>query len=146
MSVGDTVTLAVEALVALGIPGGIVWYVRDRRKSRAEAAVAERTVGAQVDQADTGAADARLAYVQRQMDLERDFHAHQVADRDAEIHRQRAELAHRDQVIAELREEVADLQRRLAELTVQLSSVHHRLGELAEHHPGPAPQPRSPCS
>lgn len=140
MSAGDVIARITEALVALGIPGGIVWYFRDRPKSQAEADVAERTTESQVELADTGAAEARLAYVQRQMDMERNFHSQQVADRDAEIARQRGELEHRDQVIAELRSEIDDLQERLTEALDQLSSVRDRVAELADHPSTPRPR------
>lgn len=140
MSASDLVGHVAEGLIAVGAPGAVVWLVRDRRKSRAETAVVERTVEAQVEQADTGAAEARLAYVQKQMDLERGFHARQVADRDAEIERQRAELAHRDRVIEELREEIDDLQRRLSEAMTQLLAVRDRVTELANHPAAPAPR------
>lgn len=130
MNVGAVLSHVTEGFVALGVPGGLAWYVRDRRKSRAESAVAERTVDATVDVQDTGAADARLAYVQRQMDLERNFHRQQLTDRDAEIVFQRVELSRRAEVIRDYRQEADTLQQRLCALTDQLSGVRDRLNEL----------------
>jgi hypothetical protein len=130
VNVGAVLSHVTEGFVALGVPGGLAWYVRDRRKSRAESAVAERTVDATVDVQDTGAADARLAYVQRQMDLERNFHRQQLTDRDAEIVFQRVELSRRAEVIRDYRQEADTLQQRLCALTDQLSGVRDRLNEL----------------
>jgi chromosome segregation ATPase len=114
------------------VAAAIAWWVRDRRKDRAAADVAERTVPAEVALKDAGADVARLVYVQKEMDTERSFHRQQIADRDAEIERQRAELAHRDDLIARLRVEAEDLRDRLAEATRQLTSVLARLDELSE--------------
>lgn len=111
------------------------WWIRDRRKDRAAADVAERTVPAEVALKDVGADEARLVYVQREMDAERQFHRQQLADRDTEIERQRAELTHRDALIARLRIEAEDLRDRLAEATRQLASVLARLDELTDHDP-----------
>lgn len=116
---------------ALPFAGGAVgWWVRDRRKDRAAADVAERTMPAEVALKDVSADEARLVYVQREMDTERQFHRQQLSDRDVEIARQRGELAHRDQLIANLRVEAEDLRDRLAEATRQLASVLARLDEL----------------
>lgn len=109
----------------------LMWWVRDRRKDRAAAEIAERTVPAEIAIRDTGAGEARLVYIQREMDAERSFHRQQLADRDAEIQRQRSELAHRDELIATLRVEAEDLRDRLAAATRQLSSVMERLDELS---------------
>jgi len=130
VNVGVVLSHVTEGFVALGVPGGLAWYIRDRRKSRAESAIAERTVDATVDVQDTSAADARLAYVQRQMDLERNFHRQQLTDRDAEIVFQRVELSRRAEVIRDYRQEADTLQQRLCALTDQLSGVRDRLNEL----------------
>jgi chromosome segregation ATPase len=114
---------------------GAAWWVRDRRKDAAAAEVAERTVPADVAVKEAGADEARLVYVQREMDVERSFHRQQLADRDAEIARQRAELGHRDQIIARLRDQIEELQARLDGATRQLNSVRDQLDELVEHHP-----------
>lgn len=108
----------------------IVWWVRDRRKDRAAAEVAERTIPADVAVKEAGADEARLLYVQREMDLERAFHRSQLVDRDAEIDRQRSELHHRDQTIARLRDQVEELQRRLNDALRELNSVRDQLEEL----------------
>lgn len=122
-----------------GLGGLISWAVKDRRKSNAESAVAERTVGSLVGLKDTDADTARQVYMQRQMDIERTFHLQQIADRDAEIERQRAELKSRDVRITSLLDQVASLERQLAEVTRQLTSVRTQLNELAEHHPEDPP-------
>lgn len=110
----------------------ILWWVRDRRKDAAAAEVAERTVPADIAVKEAGADEARLVYVQREMDLERAFHQRQLADRDAEIERQRAELIHRDHIIGRLRDQVEELQRRLNDALRELNSVRDQLEELVE--------------
>lgn len=114
-----------------------IWWLRDRRKDAAAAEIAEQTVPAEVGLKETGALEARLVYVQREMDLERVFHRTQLADRDTEIARQRAELDHRDQIIARCRTQIEDLQTRLDGATRQLNSVRDQLEELAGLTPPP---------
>lgn len=131
------------------LPAGgaaMVWWIRDRRKDRAAADVAERTVPAEVALKDVGADEARLVYVQREMDAERQFHRNQIADRDAEIARQRAELEHRDELIAQLRAEAEQLRDQLAHAGRQIASLLERIEQLGQHEYGssgrPIPQPR----
>lgn len=135
---GRTVSAIV---VGLGGPGLLAYFVQDRRKNRAASTVAERTVEPEVDLKETGAAEARLVYVQREMDLERQFHGRQIADRDAEIARQRAELDHRDALITELRAEAEQLRDQLAHAGSQIASLLERIEQLARHD-RPLPQPR----
>lgn len=119
-------------IVALGVPGLVMYFVKDRRREMAATTVAERTIEPDVELKETGAAEARLVYVQREMDLERQFHQQQLSDREVVIGRQRSEIAyrdqvieHRDQIIAELRGEIEELQRRL-------TAVRDRLTELTD--------------
>lgn len=118
----------------------ILWWVRDRRKDRAAAAVAEGTIAADVAVADIGAADARLLYAVKAFDAERASLQRQIDDcgreldrKDALIARKDAELEHRDRVIAGLRDQVEELQSRLDDALRQLNSVRQQLVELAEH-------------
>jgi DNA repair exonuclease SbcCD ATPase subunit len=112
---------------------GGAWWVRDRRKDRAASDVAERTVGAEVAVKEAGADEARLVYVQRATDIERQFHRQAIQDRDDEIERQRAELHHRERIIDHLRIQVEELRQRLADTMRELDSVRDQLAELADH-------------
>lgn len=118
------------AIVAL-----VRWYVSDRRKSRAESEVAEATIRADIEKKDVDAQEARLLYVQKQMDMERTFHQQQIADRDAEIARQRSELERRDERITALLQQVEELQGQLTRVSESLTEVRAQLDELA--HPRP---------
>jgi septal ring factor EnvC (AmiA/AmiB activator) len=119
-------------MAGAGAVGALVrWYVVDRRKSQAEARLTEETTGAEVDVHDTGARDARLLYVQRQVDMERAFHVQQITDRDAEIARQRAELNRRDEVIATLLRDVDRLEGQLARVTRDLNNVRAQLNDIS---------------
>jgi uncharacterized coiled-coil protein SlyX len=127
-------------VAGVGLLGaGLRWYVVDRRKSEVETKLAEDTMQSDIDLRDTGARDARLLYVQRQVDMERSFHTQQIADRDAEIARQRAELAHRDDIIANLLHEVDRLEMQLAQMSREMSEVRSQLNDLSTrtHRPPP---------
>jgi len=135
---GKTISAIV---VAAGGPGLLLYFVQDRRKNRAASTVAERTVEPEVGLKETGAAEARLVYIQREMDAERQFHRNQIDDRDAEILRQRAELDHRDTLIAELRAEAVELRDQLAHAGSQIASLLERIEQLGRHDYGSGSRP-----
>lgn len=123
----------------LGLPGLLLFAIKEWRKNRAAAEVAERTVGADVAIKDTAADDARLLHAIAAFDAERASLHRQLEDRDREINRQRDEityrdrlLEHRDELIAQLRERVEDLLSRLGEATRELHGVQLQLTQLAD--------------
>lgn len=125
-------------IAAGGALGALLrWYIVDRRKSDIEARLKEEALPADVNLRDSTAADARLIYVQKQMDIERAFHGQQINDRDAEIARQRAELVHRDEIIAGLLRDVARLEAQLAQMGRELTAVHTQLAHLSNHEDPP---------
>lgn len=140
---GKTISAIV---VAAGGPSLLLYFVVDRRKNKAASTVAERTVEPEVGLKETGAAEARLVYIEREMNAERQFHRNQIDDRDAEILRQRAELDHRDTLIAELRAEAVQLRDQLAHAGSQIASLLERIEQLGRHDYGsgsrPVPQQR----
>jgi hypothetical protein len=73
VSTALSVFAPVSALAA-AIVGLVTWYISDRRKSAAETTVAEATVQSDIDKRDIDAREARLLYVEKQMDMERAFH------------------------------------------------------------------------
>jgi septal ring factor EnvC (AmiA/AmiB activator) len=126
------------ALGGLALPGGVLWWWRDRRKAEAATEVAERTVDADVVVKDAGAWQARLAYVSDAFDHERQSLTHQIAYRDREIalrdqiiERLRADLAHQDEVIDLMRQQVDALEEQLTTASQQLSAVRTQLEHLA---------------
>ena len=126
----DTVWETAKYLIPL-IGVVTAWWVRDRRKDRAASDVAERTVESEVMVKEAGAEEARLVYVQRATDIERQFHRQAIQDRDDEIARQREELHHRERIIDHLRIQVEELRTRLADTMRELDSVRDQLEELA---------------
>ena len=140
---GKTVSALV---VAAGGPSLVLYFFVDRRKNKAASAVAERTVEPEVELKEISAAETRLIYVQREMDMEREFTRRQIADRDSEILRQRTELDHRDALIAELRAEAVQLRDQLAHAGSQIASLLERIEQLGRHDygstSGPVPPPR----
>lgn len=137
-------------LVWTGAPwallGGIVlWWLRDRRKDRAAAEVAERTVDADVTLKDLGAEDARLVYLAKTWDTERAGLQRAIGDRDGVIEWQRAELerrdamvAHRDMVIESLRRQLDEMEGRIADLSRQLVAARHQLDEFDQRSDKPS--------
>jgi vacuolar-type H+-ATPase subunit I/STV1 len=90
------------------------WYKRDRRKSRAETAVAERTVRSKVTTEEVGAMGASVAFVNEAFRLERESKDRRILALEQEVHdvEQRCKekvdeleehLRQRDAIIEELR-------------------------------------------
>lgn len=63
----------------IGLPALILFYLRDRRKSRAESNVAERTVQHQVDLSSVTAIEAHVAMVEKAYAVERSSYERQIA-------------------------------------------------------------------
>lgn len=122
----------IEALFGCAAPvaGFVGWYLRDRRKSRAESEVAERTVDADVELKDVAVQETHLAYVERTFTLERESLLRQVSSLTAENAGLRADLATRDELVQHLRAKVAEMQDQLAHLSRQTVDLRAQLDAL----------------
>lgn len=125
MSAGQIATVVLATLTAFGLPGVLIWFLRDRRRGNAEATLAEDTVPAEVAIKGVAALEAHLVLVEKAFDAERASKDRQLADQQHQIEQLRADLEHRNAVILELRGEIADLQQRL-------TAVSDRLTELTD--------------
>lgn len=106
------------------------WYQRDRRKSEAETAVAERTIGVDVNAKEAGGLGAAVAFVQEAFKVERESKDREILNLTKKVARLEQEREEdkakidaledaeeeKDRVIADLRAEVRNLTRRLAAL------------------------------
>lgn len=110
---GEVILAVILAALGLGS-----WYVKDRRKSRAETAVAERTVQAQVATHDVGALQATVAYVQEAFRVERESKDRQIND-----------LSHE---VQELTHEVETLRRRTQDDAERIAALRGEIQELRE--------------
>jgi hypothetical protein len=107
--IGDIFDIGLRVLFALGVPGAVIWFIRDRRKSRAESEVAERTVGADVRIRDVASLEAHITFVERAFGVERESKDRQIGSLDEQVRQLRAVVHDRDEQIAGLRDEVAEL-------------------------------------
>lgn len=117
MNFGDVVDVGLRVAFALGIPGAVIWFIRDRRKSRASDEVAERTIGADVRIRDVGALEAHIAYVERAFEVERESKDRRIADQDHQIRALQQGRADDAERIADLRAEVQELKDQVQMLT-----------------------------
>lgn len=122
---GEVVLAVVVGAIGLG-----TWYVKDRRKSRAETAVAERTVRAQVATQDVGALQATVAYVQEAFRVERESKDRQINDLTHEVHELTGEVETLRRRAQDDAERIAALRGEIQELREQVSlltALTHRL-------------------
>lgn len=71
--------VAVPILTFVVLPA-YLWFARDRRKSRAETAVVERTVDSDVTVKEAGGLGASVAFVQEAFRMERESYQSQIKD------------------------------------------------------------------
>lgn len=109
-----------DVLLGLGVPSALVWFVRDRAKSKAAARVATGTAGAEISKAETSALEAHMAFVETTFNAERQSMNRQVKDLNTEVARLRGDLQARDRRIQELTAQVE-------QLTTQMEALHDRL-------------------
>ncbi len=117
--IGEVLLAVVASALGLG-----TWYVKDRRKSRAETVVAERTVRAQVATQDVGALQATVAYVQEAFRVERESKdreitklTHEVEELTGEVERLTRRTQDDAKCIATMREEIQELREQVSLLT-----------------------------
>lgn len=116
--------------VSIGTPALLLWYARDRRKDKAAAAVAEGTIGHQVDLSSVTAAEAHVAlldkvYAQERASYERRIEAAETRAMEAEQReaRKHAELVTIREEMERLRQEIESLQAELHAATSRVSAL-----------------------
>lgn len=127
LDVGRDVLLPILTVVVLPL---VIFYLRDRRKSRAESVIAERTIGSDVATKDLGAASATVAFVQEAFRIERE-------SKDREIRTLTEKLANvergdelKDAKIRALEDAEIEKDRVIHDLTRQVRSLTSRLERL----------------
>lgn len=105
---GDLWGKVVVAVLAFASAYGL-WYVKDRRKDRAEAAVAEKTVGSDVTLKQIGTDSAIVAFVNEAFRVERES---------------------KDREIGELNQKIVRLEHENTELRAEVAQLHARLNRL----------------
>lgn len=139
MASGITAAQALTALVTSGIMVGIIDLFKDRRKRRAEGAVAERTVSAQARSADLSAIQQEVATLHglveiHQAQAEYAFQRAEKAEKQRQQDLDNAEERDRKRLarIRELEEQVDNLQSRLREMTMNVDELTRTASKLAE--------------
>ena len=136
----DFLSLVAQISVIVGLPGVIIYLIKERRKNNAEARRAE--TDAEFAEADLPnrqrsssvvTLEAELAALQRAFDVERNSTARTVEHLSEQLEAERAQSAAKDKRIRELEEKVVQLQGRVEELTDELKSV---AADLASLHDG----------
>lgn len=112
---------------AVGVPGIVIYFLRERRKAKADAVVAERTVGSQVSKADSGALEAHVLAVESAFRAERESKDRVIAGLRAEMaeveRRCNERLAEKDGIIADLRTQVGTLTETVERLRRQVETA-----------------------
>lgn len=140
MSLSEAADWFVRTVVALGLPGVAIYYVRDRRKGIAEARrneasadVDERTVKDKVRTSSIASLEAEVAAMQRSFEAGRAADADTIAHLRAEIREERESSALKDKRIRELESKVQILQARVSEVSDELARVSDELRSLHDH-------------
>jgi hypothetical protein len=121
------VDYGIRAAGAIGIPTVLAWFFVDRRRTRAQGAVEERSITANVAKNDASAFEAHVLAVEKAVTMERASFDRQIARLQAEVldaeerHARRvqelvADSVAKDMLAADLGAKVATLTRELHEL------------------------------
>lgn len=105
---------------AIGLPAIIIYFLKERRKNKAESAVAERTVDSSVAKIDLTAIEAQLVTLRSALDMERD-------SKDRLIKDLRGQLDEAQTTIATLKSELARVSGKLHEVTAAFEAMQERL-------------------
>lgn len=111
----------------VGLPGIITYFLVQRRRAKADATVAERTVNSTVVKADVGALEAHMLAVEAAFTMERASKDRQIAALRAEV--QEVQTAC-DEKVAGLTAELRRKDGIIRDLTEQVSTLTERLGRL----------------
>lgn len=130
MNVGEWLDVILRTLFALGVPGAGVWYLRERRKSRAADEVAERTVPAEVRIKDADALNAHIAAVERAFEVERESKDRRIAAQDHQLADQEQQIAHLTVEVQELRLGRRDDAERIAALRDEVRALKEQVQAL----------------
>lgn len=106
------------------------WFKRDRRKTLAETAVAERTVGVDVNAKEAGALGASVAFVQEAFRVERESKDREITKLNAKVTKleveqeeDKAKKAHLEHEVQELRAVVSDRDEQITALRTEVAEL-----------------------
>ena len=105
---------------AIGLPAIILYFLKERRKNKAESAVAERTVNSSVAKIDLTAIEAQLVTLRSALDMERDSKDRLIGDLKSQLDTARS-------TITELRAELTTVTGKLREVTEAFEQMQERL-------------------
>lgn len=118
------VTEAVAGVAIALVSGKSGWdFIRDRRKARAEGAVASATVELQIDAKKLENAEARLELTQKAWDEERLSFERRIDRLEAELQEERLEGERKAQKILELEGTVSSIQNQLLAVSRELADL-----------------------
>jgi chromosome segregation ATPase len=106
-----------------GIIGLIVFFLKDYRQAKADAALAERTIGSRTDAVSTSASEARFALIQKAWDGERESLNRQLEDLRARLNAKDVDIAAQDRRIQMQETHIAEQAAEIAELRDQLQQI-----------------------
>lgn len=122
-----TVENVVSVLVVIGFPSLILFYVRDRRKTVAEAKVLEGTARHKIDLSSISAVEAHVAFVERAFESERTSMRRQIEAMAAQLAQAEAVATRQREELEKVRAELERLRGQVEFLNGELSAAMRRL-------------------
>jgi chromosome segregation ATPase len=123
MSLSDTLDTVVRIAAAIGLPAIVIFWVRDRRKSRAESDRAEQEVPFQVRATAATTLDAEVAALHKAFEIRVKSYESTIESQARQLVDVRAENEAKDVKIDALKGQVYTLQDKLRELQTQFDIV-----------------------
>ena len=119
-----------DIAAATGIPALLLYWLRDRRRARADASVQEGTVGTRIGRTGVEYLEAQVIAMARAFDEERDSKDRRISDLSKEVRQLRQDVSDRDGLITGLRDQ-------LEEMREQMEQMRDRMAALSEQLPHP---------
>lgn len=123
MNTGIELQQVLNVLVAVGFPTIIMFYLRDRRKNKAETVVAERTVEAQVDLSSISAIEAHIGLVERAYKAENDSLRRRLTDCEADLTESERQVEELRAKLKSVQEELEAVRGKVDELNAQITTL-----------------------
>lgn len=117
---------------AVGLPALILFYIRDRKKTQAEAALAEGTVKSQIDLSSISAVEAHVGLIQKAFDAERESKDRVIADLEEKLHTAQEEVERQKAKLESMSVELYRLRQKVDTLSDELQAAEIRIQMMLE--------------
>lgn len=113
-----------DIAMGVGLPGLVVWYVRDRKKTLAAGRLAEGSVGPEIAKREIGTFDIHVAYIERAFAAERASFIRQIDKCQEQIEKLTGEVRQRDERVEEMKVQMRTMKLQITDMSAKLARIN----------------------